>query len=894
MKNFAMFCFIVTTLSNVLYAQNVGIGTTTPDSSALLEIKSTAKGVLLPRMTTEQRNAIANPVVGLTIFNLDDKCTDIYDGSNWIKNCGSKQTGVVNVAADTWIQKANFGGAARLQAVGFSIGNKGYIGTGYGNDYLKDFWEYDPTSNTWAQKADFGGTARYLAAGFSINTKGYIGTGIDGTRKNDFWEYDPALNTWTQKANFGSTARFGAVGFSILSKGYIGTGFDGVDRDDFWEYDPTGNTWTQRSSLSGGGRQQAAGFSMGGKGYISTGKTVVVRYNDLWEYNPAGNIWTSKASYPGGGVQGATAFSIGALGYLGLGFDGFRRADFWQYDPVANVWNQKSNFPASARTTSAGFSIGNKGYIGTGDVGQPSIDFWEYNSTATTYPSVTTTYDANAVQISDGIWTKTFDNAACVGCKNVGLGITAPNAPLQFANSTANRKLVLYEGANNDHQFYGFGVNSGVLRYQVNSNADDHVFYSGGSTTSSNELMRIKGNGNVGISNANPGNKLSVGGNIDISGYLGIGVSPSAPIQLDNSTGNKKIVFFDENYNDHQFSGFGLNVSNMRYQIQSITDDHVFYAGTSPTTSNELLRIKGNGNIGIGTNNPIAPLTFSNTIGNKITLYGSSTSAQYGFGIQGGLLQMYTDAEAADIAFGYGGSANVVFVERMRIKGNGIVGIGTKTPTKQLEVVGAASATPVALMVANKGGFGPAQLELVSDYGTSNQWRPGYIKSNDIGNFTGALEFYTNGSGGGNLTGSVKGFEVRNGVAYTATGTVSSFSDARLKNNVQPFTDGLNIINQIHPVSFYYNADAPFATNNQQVGIIAQDLEKIAPYMVDKNHQNGFEDLRSVNNQAYTFLLINAVQTQQQQIEQLQSANNKQQQQIDVLKKQVQQLLQQK
>ena len=45
--------------------------------------------------------------------------------------------------------------------------------------YAKDFWEYDPIANTWTQKADFGGTARAVAVGFSIGSKGYIGTGFD-------------------------------------------------------------------------------------------------------------------------------------------------------------------------------------------------------------------------------------------------------------------------------------------------------------------------------------------------------------------------------------------------------------------------------------------------------------------------------------------------------------------------------------------------------------------------------------------------------------------------------------------------------------------------------------------------------------------------------------------
>src|SRR3972149_4734414 len=99
-------------------------------------------------------------------------------------------------AQDTWTQKADFGAAERWSAVGFSIGTKGYIGTGFYNDvtpsYYKDFWEWDQATNTWTQKTDFGGTARSGAVGFSIGTKGYIGTGVDGVvgYTKDFWEGD--------------------------------------------------------------------------------------------------------------------------------------------------------------------------------------------------------------------------------------------------------------------------------------------------------------------------------------------------------------------------------------------------------------------------------------------------------------------------------------------------------------------------------------------------------------------------------------------------------------------------------------------------------------------------------------------------------------------------------
>src|SRR3989304_3298210 len=103
-------------------------------------------------------------------------------------------------AQGTWTQKANFGGTVRLGACGFSIGNKGYIGTGYDYDSLRtDFWEWDQTNNTWTQKASFAGIAREFAVGFSIGTKGYIGTGFDSTNNplQDFWEWDQSTNIWT-------------------------------------------------------------------------------------------------------------------------------------------------------------------------------------------------------------------------------------------------------------------------------------------------------------------------------------------------------------------------------------------------------------------------------------------------------------------------------------------------------------------------------------------------------------------------------------------------------------------------------------------------------------------------------------------------------------------------
>jgi hypothetical protein len=85
-KSFFILLIIKTLCLSTTCAQ-VGIGTTTPDASSILELESTEKGFLPPRMTSAQRDAIINPAEGLTIINTSTKCLQIYNGSHWFDAC---------------------------------------------------------------------------------------------------------------------------------------------------------------------------------------------------------------------------------------------------------------------------------------------------------------------------------------------------------------------------------------------------------------------------------------------------------------------------------------------------------------------------------------------------------------------------------------------------------------------------------------------------------------------------------------------------------------------------------------------------------------------------------------------------------------------------------------
>ncbi len=109
--------------------------------------------------------------------------------------------------AGVWYRRSDFDGVARMDAAGFTIGNKGYLCGGYRGggkkERLKDLWEYHIDNDWWTQCEDMPdeAIARNAATGFAVWYQRIYCREVDMTKDandylDDCWEYDPATGNW--------------------------------------------------------------------------------------------------------------------------------------------------------------------------------------------------------------------------------------------------------------------------------------------------------------------------------------------------------------------------------------------------------------------------------------------------------------------------------------------------------------------------------------------------------------------------------------------------------------------------------------------------------------------------------------------------------------------------
>jgi hypothetical protein len=290
-------------LPNVHAQGNVGIGTTAPDASALLDLTSTSRGLLVPRMTEAQKNSIASPATGLMIYETDAATTGTYagtgptfwyyNGTTWVPflgggwlllgNSGTTPTNNFIGTKDSvdWVIRTNNLEHVRV----YAGGNVGLTNT---NNTSEELRFYEPSGS--------GTLYSGFKAGVQTATANYIWPLSDGNGTNYVLCTDGSGNlSWR---GFGSS---GGGGVDTLWRRGSGTlALEGVG---------SGNTASGAYAIAGGENNLSSGTAAISWGFQN-------RATGIYSNVAGGEYDTASGSYSvvGGGANNSATGNYSEVG----------------------------------------------------------------------------------------------------------------------------------------------------------------------------------------------------------------------------------------------------------------------------------------------------------------------------------------------------------------------------------------------------------------------------------------------------------------------------------------------------------------------------------------------------------------------------------------------------
>jgi len=443
--------------------------------------------------------------------------------------------------------------------------------------------------------------------------------------------------------------------------------------------------------------------------------------------------------------------------------------------------------------------------------------------------------------------------------ESLGIGTSSPNTPLQVsgANSSTNADALFSVQKTTE----GYGLFSGVLPTGVSwlqgGTSDDATYY--------NVALQPNG-GNVGIGTS----------------------SPSYPLTIHDTGDGIKFEVSDTVDANYRIQVSGSDI---------VTGPSTSSAYTFQTGNTERMRINSSGNVGIGTSSPARKLTVQGGSGDTlpVRIIGGSGTTTSG-------LEFQDPSTTADYKVQIGSVGDNLYLrsggaERLRVASDGNVGIGTDSPSYNLEV---SSSSNSFVQIASTSTSALTGL-LFGD--TSNAvGRVTYDHSNNsLQLFTNTTEKARINASGDFLirctalpTGSTSGFGFTADQFYTATtstsantqvrfyngnglvgnittdGSATSFntsSDQRLKDNIVDAPSASDDIDAIQVRSFDWKADG----SHQKYGMVAQELQSVAPDAVSGDADS--DDMMSIDYSKLVPMLVKEIQTLRARVAQLEGEN---------------------
>ena len=270
---------------------------------------------------------------------------------------------------EVWVQKASFGASGRHGAVGFSIGNKGYIGLGQINSGpgiadFHDIWEFDPASNSWTQKADYPGVFTSYAGAFAYETEAFI-------VNDQCFKFDPTGNNYIELAlppvyvGYTPFAQIDSMAYFFSASNQVET----FDMKNFvWDNFPTNSSLFHYDAFNFNERIICIG-NVPGEDFA------------MHEFNFEDSTFSLISYFPDTvNLAHLVGCELNGFAYFALCADHHESVGkvCWRYDFGNDSWLQLKDFPGTGRRYFAHFQIGERFYFGAGTNGTNHNDLWEF------------------------------------------------------------------------------------------------------------------------------------------------------------------------------------------------------------------------------------------------------------------------------------------------------------------------------------------------------------------------------------------------------------------------------------------------------------------------------------------------------------------------------------
>ncbi|MBL7731182.1 MAG: hypothetical protein JNM88_08400 [Chitinophagaceae bacterium] len=559
MKKILIFLAVLCT-TNYLAAQtgNVGIGTATPASSAQLDITSTTKGLLIPRMTADQRKAISSPSNGLMVYETTSNSFWYYNGTAWKEIGAGESSPPAAAVGDIWLASGN-------NIYNTNTGNTG-IGTSdpenklqvHGNMVITSPTSGTLTPPTAAQTQTMINGVLNSFASTDSTGKIYDPSGpganyIPGLTADVFVNADvnsPGIEITTEELGLGSgdslIIKESAAGNTLLA---VGNGYNSTGK---WIFNSntlyitfksntdvntgTGFTLVYRRLYNAAGTLPDRG-GYAGNSFLFDVKTGALRAGKI-NNTPLKNYSTGLGynTNPSGDYSTAIGFATSATGYISTAMGNSANAAGSGSIAMGSSTNALGGYSTAmgANTSATGNHSTAMGYSSNA-TGNLSTAIGGYTN-ATGTNSVAMGYAADAAALGStalGSFTTAAGNySTTMGLYNNATGAastatgayTMASGDYSFATGYATGARGNYTtvtGYGNTATGYASLVtglyNDSIVSAQTSINTNSPLFIVGNGTNAStrSNAMVVRMNG-IGLYTSNPGSKLDVNGDFSL------------------------------------------------------------------------------------------------------------------------------------------------------------------------------------------------------------------------------------------------------------------------------------------------------------------------------------------------------------------------------------------